>query len=327
MVTRFFWNGDQRRLRAPWRIALQVALFVGLAIGVNLLFNSLFPLLRALFEPVPDSLVPSIVRALGAVLTGALFVGTVWLGNFVLDRRRFPDYGFHLGRDWWADLGFGLVLGAALMTLVFLVELAAGWITVAGTVQTAAPGRPFAAEFLAALVLFVSVGIYEELLLRGYLLRNLAEGLSWFDRVRPVAAIVAATVVSSLVFGGLHFFNPNATLVSTLGISFAGVFLAIGYVLTGELAIPIGIHITWNFFQGPVFGFPVSGSQSAATLVAVEQHGPRIVTGGPFGPEAGLVGLGAVLVGSAAITAWVRRRHGDAELQERLVTPVLRWRE
>ncbi|MFC7046159.1 CPBP family intramembrane glutamic endopeptidase [Halobacteriaceae archaeon GCM10025711] len=326
MVTRFFWNDDQRRLRAPWRLALQVALIVGLAVGVNLLFNSLFPLLRSALESAPDSLLPAVVRAVGGVLTGAVFVGAIWLGNYVLDRRRFPDYGFHLGRDWWLDLGFGLVLGAALMTLVFLVELAAGWVTVTGTVQTAVPGRSFAAEFLATFVFFVSVGVYEELLLRGYLLRNLAEGLQWFDRVRPVAAIVAATVVSSLVFGVLHFFNPNATLVSTLGISFAGVFLAIGYVLTGELAIPVGVHVTWNFFQGPVFGFPVSGSQSAATLVAVEQHGPRVVTGGPFGPEAGLVGLGAILVGSVAITAWVRRRYGDVTLQERLVTPVLRWR-
>ncbi len=92
-------------------------------------------------------------------------------------------------------------------------------------------------------------------------------------------------------------------------------------MLTGELAIPIGIHITWNFFQGNVFGFPVSGTNAGATLVAIKQSGPDIFTGGAFGPEAGLIGIAAVFLGSVLIWWYVKLRYGKALLWENLAVP------
>lgn len=53
--------------------------------------------------------------------------------------------------------------------------------------------------------------------------------------------------------------NPNSSLASTLSITLAGIMLGLGYVLSGDLAIPTGIHISWNFAQGGLFGFSVSG--------------------------------------------------------------------
>jgi hypothetical protein len=100
--------------------------------------------------------------------------------------------------------------------------------------------------------------------------------------------------------------------------------LAAGYVLTGDLAVPIGLHTTWNLFQGGVYGFPVSGLGVGASVVAVEETGPDVVTGGAFGPEAGLLGLGAMVVGTAAIAAWVRWRTGDLRIDPAVTTPELR---
>ena len=89
----------------------------------------------------------------------------------------------------------------------------------------------------------------------------------------------------------------------------------LGFVLTGELALPIGLHLTWNLVQGNLYGFPVSGKmQYATTVIAVEQHGPELWTGGAFGPEAGLLGILATVAGMAAIVGWVKWRYGDLSL-------------
>jgi membrane protease YdiL (CAAX protease family) len=257
---------------------------------------------------------------------------SVWLAGFFPDRRRFSDFGVHVNPDWWLDLGFGLALGAVLMGLIFTVEVAAGWITVTGTLQGQLPALlpgipmpsvPLGVGMLASLLVFVAVGIGEEFLSRGYHLKNMAEGLAFLN---PKGAIIIATVISSAIFGLMHAGNPNANVISTFNLFLAGVFLALGYILTGELAIPIGLHITWNFFQGNVFGFPVSGMNAGATLIAIEQGGNDLVTGGAFGPEAGLIGIAAMILGSVMTILWVRVRYGRVGLWEKLTVPDLRHR-
>lgn len=310
-----FWNADRRRLRAPWRLALfalgSVVLSFGVGYGLALAPAGALRWLQAASAPLR--------RFVTTALSAATTTLAVYLAGRFLDRRPFEDFGLGIDRDWWIDLGFGLALGAGLMTLVFGVELALGWVRVADTVR--ADGR---LGFLpaAALVLgtFLLVGFYEELLARGYLLTNVAEGLARFGRA---VAVVAATVVSSAVFGLLHAGNPSATALSTLAVGLAGVLLAFGYLLTDELAVPIGLHVAWNFFQGVVYGFPVSGLDVGTSLFVVEQRGPTLVTGGSFGPEAGLIGWAAMAVGCLAVVAWVRVRHGAVSLAP-IERPTLR---
>ena len=314
LLRRLVWNADEDRPRAPWRLLGATLLFVGVTLVAVLVA---FVAGVGLSGTAVGS--GSLGTAVGLLLPGVIIVVAVALAGWLLDRRRFRDFGLRLDRAWWRDLGFGLALGALLMTLVFAAEYALGWVRVTGYVV--ADDGAFASQFALGVVLFLAVGFYEELMARGYLLKNVAEGLDGY--VGRVGATAVAVLVSSAIFGALHAGNPNATLLSTLNIGLAGVMLAAGYVMTGELAIPIGLHITWNAFQGLVYGFPVSGNDFGAALVGIEQGGPTLITGGQFGPEAGLVGLAAMALGTLLTVAWARW-HGHVGIDYRVTRPELR---
>ena len=312
-----FLEEGSGRPRALWRLLFQywvyraaVPLFATLLAVAWLLvhpgreMSSLGELDRSFLSGSPALLLIGSVAALMGTLL------SVWLAGRFLDRRAFADFGFHPGGGWWLDLFFGMALGALLMTVIFLVELGMGWVTVTAAFRSLVPGTPFAIAMLLPTTAFVCVGFYEELLARGYQLRNAAEGLN-LPGVGPRNAVLLAWVLSSAFFGYLHAGNPNATISTTFNVALAGLMLGFGYVLTGELAIPIGLHITWNFFQGSVFGFPVSGLKPVgATFLSTDQGGPALWTGAAFGPEGGLLGPAAMILGVLLIALWVRLRSG-----------------
>jgi membrane protease YdiL (CAAX protease family) len=320
-----FWNGSEGRLRAGWRIVIHLCFYL---FAPPLLNQAIGPAIsRSLASLAPELAAQSDRLTISALRLLAVVIST-WLIVYWIDKRPWRDLGFHGGRAWWVDFGVGLALGALLMTFVFVVQYSAGWVSVREVFAVGLPGTPFAIAILGPLVVFVVVGITEELLTRGYQLRNLAEGLNtrWWG---PRPAVLIAWVISSSLFGLLHIFNPNATWISTVYLMLAGLFLGLGYVLTGRLGLPIGLHITWNFFQGNVYGFPVSGNTfSSATLIAIDQGGPDLWTGGAFGPEAGLIGIVAILLGCLLTLTWVRLHEGGLHLylplacyRSRLSTP------
>ncbi len=318
LILRLFWNPAERRLRAFWRLIGQLLIAAGLlAGGVGVLAGLGLPVDSGV-EPTAGGVDPGPAAIWAGLTTFAVFILSIWLAGRWLDRRAWPDFGFHFSRAWWEQLAFGLFLGGLLMSAIFAVEWALGWVRVTAVWRVVDGQTPFGLAILHPLALFIGVGIYEELFSRGYQLRNLAEGLR-AGPVGPRAALWTAALLSSAVFGLLHAGNPNATWVSTLNIGLAGLLLAQGFLLTGELALPIGLHITWNFFQGNIFGLPVSGlPMVGGSVLRIEQAGPDWLTGGSFGPEGGALGLIALAAGFALTTAWVRLRLGRSAVQTRL---------
>jgi len=100
-----------------------------------------------------------------------------------------------------------------------------------------------------------------------------------------------------------------------LGLFAAGLFLAYGYLRTQQLWLPIGLHIGWNFFEGTIFGFPVSGS-FFYRLIRHSVSGPELITGGDFGPEAGLIVLPMMVLG-AGLIYWFTRHRREARIASR----------
>lgn len=294
-LTRLFFS-DEPRLRAGWRLTLQsiILLLFGVCLSIPLLAILLFlePQLLASYPRLkPESLLLSVIAEALAV------TASVFLARRFLDKRSVESLGLRLNRQSLLDVFAGIAIALLQMGLIYLLMFQLGWITFEGFAWEFDPVSTVVRNTLLFFATFVFVGWSEELLSRGYHLQTIASGINLFWGV----------IISSAVFGFLHLRNPGASWVSTVGIFCAGVFLALGYIRTKQLWLSIGLHIGWNFFEGVGFGFPVSGLD-IYPLTRITVHGPEIWTGGPFGPEAGLIVLPSLILGALLIYLYTSRR-------------------
>ena len=276
-------------MRAGWRLAIQTIFLLVMLIGLTI------PVLLLTLAR-HWNLGGSLYFALSSLVELVAITASVYLARRFLDRRSFASLGLKLGRAAFPDLLAGIGITFIMMGLIYLAMSWLGWIHFAGFAWQIDPLPVVLGQTLLYLLIFIITGWQEELLSRGYHLQTLSSGINLFW----------AVLLSSAIFGALHLGNPNATWISAVGIFFAGLFLALGYLRTGQLWLSIGLHIGWNFFEGIVFGFPVSGIASFP-LLRMQVSGPALWTGGAFGPEAGLIILPAILIGALLIglyTCW-----------------------
>lgn len=270
-----FINPDEDRFRAGWRIAAQLFFMYLIGLPLILFTNS--------FIPIEINLLGTICIAFGAIASTVLAAKG-------LDNRPWQQFGVVFDKKNIREWGYGFVLAGIAMGIIFAIEYAAGWLTVSSFGWQQINASPYMLTFVGYLLFMVLVGFYEELIFRGYQIVNASEGLN-LPNIRRKQAVLIAVFISSVAFGVGHAFNPNAGWISTLNIILAGAMLAFPFVVTGRLSLSIGLHIGWNFFQGGVFGFSVSGIPGRASLLQINQMGPDWLTGGAFGPEAGVLGL------------------------------------
>lgn len=229
-----------------------------------------------------------------AMVMAAFILGALAIRRARKERRSVLDL---LGLRWSGvalrDLVAGMAITALAMGGIFLVELGAGAIVAAPAAPTSLPGLGvLAAGKLAAT-------FKEELIMRSLLLTGLLlvlRGRAWL-----------AIGLSAIAFGLIHLSNPGASALSVTGNALGGVIYGMAFVMAGNLWLPIGLHFAWNFVQGPMLGFPVSGL-AAGGLLQVRDLGPAWLTGGSYGPEAGLVGIGFRLVVIALMLMWLSTR-------------------
>jgi hypothetical protein len=144
--------------------------------------------------------------------------------------------------------------------------------------------------------------------MRGVVLQQVARG--W--------GTLAGVAVSSVVFALIHVPNvlvaevdPLVGLLAVAILGLLGLILAAAYLWTERLWLPVALHVSWNFGQGALLGFPVSGTPSEG-LVQPTVTGPAWLTGGAFGPEGGVVGLVALGLAGVAVWAYAGAAHRAA---------------
>jgi membrane protease YdiL (CAAX protease family) len=232
----------------------------------------------------------------------ASVLGALWIMGRA-DGVSLAGFGLKQPRVALRDVLFGFIIGGLTMSAVVGSMAACGWYH--GHLQ---PIRPVLWRSLEdAGGLYLAIAISEELIYRGYFLQTL-------ERRWGTDIAFAATMVT---FGLTHVTIeiPNATLtlrlIGALSIAVeAGILFAAAYLLTRRLWMPIGVHWAWNFFQGPVFGAPVTGSIHTMTVFRSTISGPAWATGGPFGPEASIPALTiGTAIGLIMLYVAVRKRH------------------
>jgi membrane protease YdiL (CAAX protease family) len=227
---------------------------------------------------------------LSGVATAGLALGAyVWLVRRLEGRRNPAELRPAEARS---GLRTGALLGLGMFSLVIAVIAMGGgyhlegWGTFGGALTT--------------LGLMTCVAVTEELVFRGALFRILEEKTGTWG----------ALAASGVLFGALHLVNPDATVWGALAVAIeAGLLFGAAYAATRSLWLPIGLHLGWNMAEGGVFGTTVSGSDvNHGSLFTASVSGPEALTGGAFGPEAGLVAIVVCLIPAILFLREAKRR-------------------
>lgn len=301
-------GGEDTRPRATWRVVVPVAAVLVFGIATTALLT-----LAASARLADDFL----LALLGDVVLVLGVLGVLVGAARYLDRRDITDYGFGLSRGWWIDLAAGAVLGVSVVTAAFLLSRALGGIEVVATLSPGATDS-FVAGLLLFAVSYLCTSVWEEALFRGLLVTNAAEGFA-ARGLPPGTALLGALAVSSVGFGALHAplsqLPGGASLAGMLVVwTLMGGLLGLGYVLSGELAFPIGLHFTANL--AIVNGYLGAGTPAPPSVFRTEVTATALWH--PFG---GVPFVATLVAGYAVAAGWFRLRYGGLSLAESIATP------
>ncbi len=252
-------------------------------------------LIGILVRFVPAKIMAGLYPVLGVLMPVTL----VLCFRFLWDKEPLATMGMEATKTWGYEFLSGFGVGAILITIIFVMTAVSGGLTF----KSHFSGGIMNIAFLGILV-FLFIGTLmtafsEELVFRGYL----------FFTIRKGWGVPVAVLVSSFLFGFGHVFNPGFSWVVGLNLTLTGVLLALGVVITKNIWWPLGLHAAWNFLEGSVYGFPVSGfGAGSISLLITKVTAPKWLLGGSFGPEAGLASTVVVLLGMAWLWFFEKRR-------------------
>ena len=218
----------------------------------------------------------------------SLFVLAVGIATYVMirfiHRKPFRAVGLYLQPTTFREFGVGCLLGFLMMFGILIILVSLGYAKFSMTASS--PGNVLL-TISSAVAFFAIAAFAEELFFRGYLFQVLTQGLTLFP----------ALIIMAVAFSFSHGSNPSVDTLASVNIALAGLWLSIAYVKTRSLWLPFGLHFSWNFSQTTLFGFPTSGIQFADYRInSSVVTGPSWLTGGDFGPEAGVLATVAILL-------------------------------
>lgn len=203
----------------------------------------------------------------------------------VIEKRSLSSIGFNKN-NWLKKYSLGFLIGLVMMSIIVLILLLFGYITVEkNPIQLV--GISAISSILVILFGWIIQGATEEIVTRGWLLNVLSSKYN----------IGFGLLISSTLFGLMHLTNPNVNYIAVINIILVGLFYGLYVIKTNDLWSVCGMHSAWNFAQGNIFGFEVSGLDiSVGTLIDLNLVENDFITGGVFGPEASIVATFVLLL-------------------------------
>ena len=201
-------------------------------------------------------------------LLGTLF--TVWIFQKFISKERFISIGLDF-INYKNDFYQGLAVGTGLISIGFFTLIILNLTSIDLTYFSIY-------DQVFYFFLFIVVSLNEEIAIRGYILHNLSQSFNKY----------IALIISSFVFMGMHLGNPNIGVLPLMNLFLAGIFLGVYRIHKNNLWFPIGAHLMWNYLQGPIYGFEVSGNK-INSLFEQKLNGHELLTGGNFGYEGSII--------------------------------------
>ena len=285
-------------LRSGWRALvffIPFALISFALIGLTFVVLAQLPLAERDGAPL-RIVIPFAISTVVALLLG-------WVCGKYFEHVPYRSLGASTTTGWLRHLLLGLVTGGIAICLAVIAAAASGGLQL--SLNKLSSGTDIGSTLLGTLLIFAVGAASEETLFRGYLLQT-------FLRSGHLNFAVALT---AFLFASAHGGNPGVNGLAWFNTLIAGIWFAVAYLKTRDLWFPMGIHLAWNWLQGPVFGINVSGISGFAAdpLFRVNDVGPDWLTGGEYGIEGGLA-CTVALIASIAMIHFLPALRADTEL-------------
>ena len=234
---------------------------------------------------IPNTMIRYVLNYIG-------FLFCIWFFRHKIDGLTVTSLGFK-----WKGFGKGAFLGAGVAVTTILVGT---FLLYMGNNLSIRIDTIDISNTLLAVLFFIIVAFFEEIIVRGYILSNMMESINrWL-----------ALFVSAIIFSLWHIPNPDITLLAEVNIFFAGILLGVNYIYTKNLWFAIFFHFSWNFFQGTIMGYHVSGLPIDTGLFQIITHGPEEITGGKFGFEGSFIAAFLQLIAILALAIYYEKKYG-----------------
>ena len=284
-------------IRAGWRLLIYFCLLAALSAVVRLVASRLFAQPQRGQSPRPGVLLLSELVAFVVAVIASLIMAQI-------EKEKWGDYGLPIRRAMSREFWFGCVWGFAALAAILGILRLAGAYHIDGVELTSGPAVKYAFLWGA---MFLLVGLFEEFLLRGYLLYTLASGI-WFW---PAAVLTS----SIFLFGHIH--NPGENWYGLADVFVIGMFFCFTLWRTGDLWFAVGMHATWDWGQSYFFSVPDSGLVVPGHLLKMHMSGPAWLSGGSVGPEGSVVNLVADLLFFLLFALFYKQRRWEGMADRR----------